>query len=232
MNGNTGIRRLLIWAMLAQYGLVVSGLPLPMATPSVGSAAAAKLARKDRSTPFPCMDKACGCDSADRCFTACCCHTSAETFAWAKRRGIEPAVIEAVERRTAAARPRAVADGCSTHAAAKANCVLEVDDVDNAICSDYQSLAAEPPHHHDHSGMPGDPAHDPDEKEPSGGVVILRAALACGGVTAQWAGIGTSLPPPAILTCDLSWPLVGGISLVDERVRGAGAPPDLPPPRG
>lgn len=217
--------------MLAQYGLVVSGLPLPMATPSVGSAAAAKHARKDRSTPFPCIDKACGCDSADRCFTGCCCHTSAETLVWAKSRGIEPAVIEALARRTAAARPQAVADSCSTHAAAIANCALEGDDVDNVICSDYQSLAAEPRHQHDDSGMPGEPAHDPAEGEPSGGVVILRAALACGGVTAQWAAIGVSLPPPAILTCDLSWPPVGRISLVDARMCGAGAPPDLPPPR-
>ena len=81
------LRRAVAWGMLGLYALVVSGLPLPVALPPAGTAAARKLAAKDRSQPFPCMDKACGCDSAERCFTNCCCHTPAETLAWAKARG-------------------------------------------------------------------------------------------------------------------------------------------------
>lgn len=227
MNPSPNIRRLLTWAMLALYGLVVSGLPLPMALP----AAVKKLAGKDRSRQFPCMDKACGCDSAERCLTSCCCHTAAETLIWAKSRGVEPAVIEALARRTAAASPQEFADGCSTQSGARAVHAHHDDDVDNAICSDYQSLAAEPRRHHEESATSDEPADNPAEREPLGDTVILRDAIACGGLSAQWAATGVALPPPVILTCDLSWPPVGRVSLVDERADGAGVPPDLPPPR-
>jgi hypothetical protein len=216
--------------MLAQYGFVVSGLPLPIANPSGGSAAATKLARKDRSKPFPCMDNACGCDAAERCFTSCCCHTTAETLAWAQVRGIDRAVVDALTRRAAAALPQAAAEGCSPQSTSR-SLHSHDDDVDNAICSDYQSLAAEPRDRHDDRAIPDEPARDPAEGDPAGSVVILRAALACGGVAAQWAAIGASLPPPAIVTCELPWPQVGSVSFVDDRVCGAGGPPDLPPPR-
>lgn len=54
--------RAVAWLMLATYVVVASGLPLPMASgpPAVGSAAATQLADKDRSRPFPCLDKPCG----------------------------------------------------------------------------------------------------------------------------------------------------------------------------
>ncbi len=200
--------------MLALYGLVVSGLPLPIAMPPEGSAAAKNVAGKDRSQPFPCMDKACGCDSAEKCFSNCCCHTPIETLAWAKARGIDPAVVDALSRRVAAATAHAesLASSC---------CSADVDDPDQAICSDYQSLAAEPIEKEDHT-----------DTLPTTRVVVLRAMLACGGIIAQWTSVGTSLPPPAIVTCDLPWPQVGVVALVDARVLGAGGPPDLPPPRG
>lgn len=71
-------RRVIAWALLGLYGLVASGLPLPVALPPAGTTAARRLAGKDRSRAFPCMDKACGCDSAERCFSSCCCHTPAK----------------------------------------------------------------------------------------------------------------------------------------------------------
>jgi hypothetical protein len=50
-----GFRRAVAWTMLGLYGLVSSGLPLPVMSPPAGTAAARKLAAKDRSRPFPCM---------------------------------------------------------------------------------------------------------------------------------------------------------------------------------
>jgi hypothetical protein len=47
--------------------------------------------RKDRSVPFPCMDRACGCHDAARCKKHCCCFSDAEKLAWAARYGVDPA---------------------------------------------------------------------------------------------------------------------------------------------
>jgi hypothetical protein len=55
--------------------------------------------------------------------------------------------------------------------------------------------------------------------------------LACGGIVAQWAAVGVSLPPPGIVTCELPWPSIGTVVIRDEQASDTGGPPDLPPPR-
>jgi hypothetical protein len=55
--------------------------------------------------------------------------------------------------------------------------------------------------------------------------------LACGGIVAQWAAVGVSLPPPGIVTCELPWPSIGTVVIRDEQASDGGGPPDLPPPR-
>jgi hypothetical protein len=45
---------------------------------------------KDRSQPFPCQDRACGCMNAASCWKSCCCHTNAQKLAWAKQHGVTP----------------------------------------------------------------------------------------------------------------------------------------------
>jgi len=242
------LQRVTAWAMLGLHGLVASGLPLPVAAPpAAGTEAARRLTGKDRSRPFPCMDKACGCDSAERCFSSCCCHTPAETLAWAKARGVEPAVIEALSRRVASSQPSPEASCCETTAppqpaccesappaasccqeteAADSSCCDAGGDPDEAICSDYQSLAADPV---EEPALV--PPADPDPPATQG-VVILRAMLACGGIVAQWAAAGISLPPPPIVTCEIPWPPVGTLATEDERALAVSGPPELPPPRG
>ncbi len=51
-------QRFATWCAVLAYALIVSGLPLGGFVPMVGpgTAAAKRLAGKDRSTPFPCMD--------------------------------------------------------------------------------------------------------------------------------------------------------------------------------
>ena len=73
-----------------------------MLTPRGDALADTRLAAKDRSRPFPCMDKPCGCATAEQCFANCFCHTPAERLAWAKAHGVEPAVLAALEKRLAA----------------------------------------------------------------------------------------------------------------------------------
>lgn len=68
-------------------------VPLPMAgtDPSNG---------KDKSVPFPCQDRPCGCATAEQCWTGCCCFTNVEKVAWARRNGVTiPAyVVEAAKK--------------------------------------------------------------------------------------------------------------------------------------
>ena len=45
---------------------------------------------KDLSEPYPCQDSACGCKTAEQCWTSCCCHSPKERGDWAKKKGIKP----------------------------------------------------------------------------------------------------------------------------------------------
>jgi hypothetical protein len=180
------------------------------------------------------MDKACGCDTAERCFTNCCCHTPAETLAWAKARGIEASVIDALTRRVAASSPAARSGGCCSSKTPKAEpscCSSAEDDVDQAICSDYQSLAAEPKPPVDDPACEQKPADSDNEPSAVVRVVILRDMLACGGMQSWWAAGGVSLPPPALVNCELRWPHVATLVNRDAASHVFGGPPDLPPPK-
>jgi hypothetical protein len=180
------------------------------------------------------MDKPCGCATAEQCFTNCCCHTLAERLAWAKARGLEPAVLAALARRVAVASPAPAAAGCcAVKQQAKPSCCASTDDgegAEDSVCGDSTSLAGEPvsPPSSDEPAPNDEPA--PDD-EPGCKVVILRAMLACGGIVAQWAAVGVSLPPPGIVTCELPWPSIGTVVIRDEQASDGGGPPDLPPPR-
>ncbi len=42
------------------------------------------------SEPFPCQSHACGCATAQQCWTSCCCFTPHQRLVWAVRNGITP----------------------------------------------------------------------------------------------------------------------------------------------
>lgn len=198
------MRRVVTWSAIVGYGLVVSGLPLPLGvgSPDSSSAATKRLSAKDRSTPFPCMDKPCGCATAEQCFTNCCCHTPAETLVWAKAHRVEPAVITALKRRVAAELGRNEPSCCS---AKKKSC-----------CE-----AAAPPRV---------VADDVAEAPAPGKSLSLRAMLACGGIVAQWFSCGAGLPPRVVVVADPP-ACRGRVECVDECAIPVMGAPDVPPPR-
>lgn len=216
----SGSRRV-AWVALGCHLLVASGLPLPLAIPPDGGGhdAAARLAAKDRSRPFPCMDKACGCASAERCFAGCCCHTPGEQLAWARAHDVEPAVLAALERRVA---PTA------THAcrAAKAAQAPSLDGPD--VCSAYRSLAAAPVAPHAVTPAPdaGDGPTSPAPRQ-----VILRDMLACGGIATAWLACGAALPPPPCVAPPAHDARAGIIAICDEAAPSVFADLSAPPPR-
>ena len=204
----TGPRRMRLttWCAVAGYALVASGLPLPWAAAPRVDAAAATRPAKDRSRPFPCMDKPCGCATAEQCFTACCCHTRAETLAWARARGLEHAVREALARRADVRPVASRSGGCCA-----------------AVANDAAGCCAAPP------GRPAATAAAPA----AGPVrtITLRAALACGGILAGWASGAASLVPPAVTAVTIHEPLCAAVAVLDEGPRCTRPVPEPPPPR-
>jgi hypothetical protein len=178
------------------------------------------------------MDKPCGCATAEQCFTNCCCHTPAETLAWARRHRVAPHVLAALERRVGAATDAPAGSCCgieATRPSAKPRCCAAaesgVDHSDAEVCRDYQSLAAEvvPP--------PAErPAGDPPAPSRSR-VVTLRAMLACGGVLSGWLATGVALPPPPIMTCERLLHPCGIVVAPDLPATGVRSAPEAPPPR-
>src|SRR6476620_6848540 len=75
------------------------------------AATAKTVADKDRSVPFPCMDKPCGCRSAEQCFKSCCCSSKAERIAWAKEHQVSEKYLALAEE--AEEKPVAVKSCCA-----------------------------------------------------------------------------------------------------------------------
>src|SRR5690606_8419101 len=97
--------RAVVWLSLVCFVAVAGGVPLPTGVPSAGG-------------PFPCQGHRCGCQSAERCWKACCCFSPAEKVAWAKKHGVTPpaAVVAAAEKERSAPPRRAC---CAARQAAK-----------------------------------------------------------------------------------------------------------------
>lgn len=216
--------RVTIWLAILGYALVASGLPLPLGGVPVAAdrAAAKRLAGKDRSRPFPCMDKPCGCATAEQCFSNCCCNTPSQTLAWAKAHRLNVAVIAALERRAADATQDAPQRGdcCS----AKASCCTTTNPSAEAMCCDSRSTAAEP------DGRT-DPARPIDEGRSGSVYLVLRAMLACGGIATGWSAATMSLPPPPAIRSESCVCVVGTIVIVNDVGLSADLSCDSPPPR-
>jgi hypothetical protein len=241
MQSRVPLRRITTWLAILGYTLVASGLPLPfgMITPAAPDSPAAKrLAGKDRSQPFPCMDKPCGCATAEQCFTSCCCSTPAETLAWARARRVEPAVLAALEQRVASSSQLAAkatkSSCCSTKApvAEKSCCTSRQPAAvaeDGDLCSMNASRAATPSTTKKATTEKVPPADEP--AEPQSRSVTLRAMLACGGIVAEWFAAGAALPPPRF-EVSLVMHVLDVCTPGDEAGESLAASPAAPPPRG
>ncbi len=217
MGSRNRMRRTLGWFAVCGYTLVVSGLPLPIGLVAPGAAdpvAARRLAGKDRSRPFPCMDKPCGCATAEQCFADCCCHTPVERLAWARAHAVEAAVVEALQRRVAA-QPRPVGGGSCCTATAQPSCCEAA--TQPACCATQVEPPAEPV--------------SPESPEPARPrTVSLRAMLACGGIVAQWCGTAAAPPPPRVEPVVVEPPRES-LALDDDAAAPLADPPAAPPPR-
>ena len=79
-NRKISVARKLV-SLLVLGCLLLASTPIPMGL---------KVVQRRDSTPFPCMDCACGCATPEQCWTACCCFTPAERERWAEQHGVTP----------------------------------------------------------------------------------------------------------------------------------------------
>ncbi len=70
--------------------------------------------KKDRSVPFPCQDRACGCMSAADCKHGCCCFSEAQRREWARQRRLDPETVAPAANKLAVEKPHSQASCCGT----------------------------------------------------------------------------------------------------------------------
>ncbi|HTU89291.1 MAG TPA: hypothetical protein VMF69_04265, partial [Gemmataceae bacterium] len=68
--------RLGVLGVCLAYLLAALEIPLPI------------FVHKISSQPFPCQDHPCGCQTAEQCWSHCCCFTPEERWAWAQAHNV------------------------------------------------------------------------------------------------------------------------------------------------
>jgi len=248
--------QLTVWSIVCWYALVASGLPLPVDAFSSSTApsgmASERIASKDRTKPFPCMNKPCGCLSAKQCFQKCCCHTPAETLAWAEQHDLSPEVLRVLQRRVdqlTHAKQNQNKSGqkvqkicCHTgdlkpiaSATTSAEEVTNNDMCGEDICFEYEYLSSagdkESSSEHSSQHELQDDKHDAVHIEVmSEHSIILKSLLACGGLVSEWFASGLALlpGPVEVVSCGQLFPESPGQH--PKLFRGVRSAPPTPPP--
>ncbi|HVU86010.1 MAG TPA: hypothetical protein VHD36_01735 [Pirellulales bacterium] len=223
---------------LGLIGFLVANTGLPVVRP-LGPRG------KDKSRPFLCQDRPCGCMSADECLRGCCCFSARERLAWARSNDIEvPAELLAQvadelvtpplldgdhdhgelaehsdgERHDGACCSRSTASDAQKNACAKCD---HADMANHAACHDDECV--------------GD-GHDDDDHElaKSQGWQI---AFIVGPLASQCRGLGpwsvltfSALPPAAIVSYEYDWCSRGRVELVTSLVESFDTSPPTRPP--
>jgi hypothetical protein len=124
MNGLSSRRLLALLALVGQVFGSVGGL-VPVRANS---------AKNTSGIAYPCQDHPCGCESAEKCWSApCCCFTMREKVAWAQDHGVNPpkhalrlAAEEEREVRLAEPHEPAKLDCCSHHSTTSCDHTQEI----------------------------------------------------------------------------------------------------------
>jgi hypothetical protein len=109
------VRRLAVACALAQYLLVASGVPVPVAAGPVSAEA------------YPCQGHNCGCRGPEHCWRSCCCHTHEQRLAWARENNVTPpAYVLRAPSKPAAAKPKC-SHCCSKPTPSASTATVELD---------------------------------------------------------------------------------------------------------
>ncbi|MGD9635697.1 MAG: hypothetical protein AB7G28_14740 [Pirellulales bacterium] len=165
-------RRLLGGSLLAAYLFVAAGVPLPTASKPAKS-----------GELFPCATSGCGCDSAEKCWRSCCCHTLAERLQWAAEHGVKPPDF---------ALAAAKAAGLDANGERLTPKVVQVKLATKSCCSSKRSCCSRGASccsSHNHRS-------EPNEEQST--FFVAWRAMACHGQSLQWLAA-----VPSLITVDL-----------------------------
>jgi hypothetical protein len=192
-------------AVIVLSALVAEVAGMPVAQP----------AGKDRSRPFPCQDRPCGCASADECWHHCCCMTNKEKLAWADGHGVTPPdfVVAAAEKEEA--------------------------EQPAQVCCHDESCDAAPPEeahaccrarhqHHEVASTEAD-AHQKDSR--SVRFVLSDLARRCNGLPPLILFMGDALPGVASVEWEPAELVAGYVEDVVVPCVSAELAPPVPPPK-
>ncbi|MCU0878103.1 MAG: hypothetical protein MUF06_09990 [Pirellulaceae bacterium] len=170
---------------------------------------------KDRSSPFPCQDRVCGCMDAAACWARCCCHTNAEKLAWAEEHGVTPPqfVVEAARRE----RGESVVSCC----ASGGRCESPAREDHGTIASTAASTSTSTP----------TAALTPAAETSAVRFVLAEDMRRCQGQGALWLLLSHALPAQVAMPL-VPAPLAGQwLQVSSDRGTLAVRAPDSPPPR-
>jgi hypothetical protein len=215
-------RAVVVVIAVVSHVLVISGLPLPVRAPEA----------KDHAEPFPCMNRPCGCRTAQQCWRSCCCFTPRQRLAWARRNKVQPpayaaladgqaegedAEPSAVQPRCCESRERSCSQAPPARASDSECCRTEHVAADDSACCRPTTDIVQPP-------------ADATQASPSG--VIGLFALRCQGLGTDWALTGAALPPPAHVTWQPEFLPRAWLTELSLPVGSTLISPAVPPPRG
>ena len=193
-----GRRILFVGVSLLGYLTAAFGLPLPVWT------------AKDRSVPFPCQDRPCGCHSAAECWQSCCCFSREEHLAWARANNVEPPAGYAEGGWNDRPQRHEGADCCQGQ---KHCCSTE----DPAAC-DLTGPGCD-----SSIAVPTSPTSTP--------YVLGSLYLTCRGMTVAWAQSGAALPAATLVSFTMEFPPGGLLAPPNTSKAIQSLAPPLPPPR-
>lgn len=201
--------------VLLGYLWMCCGGTIP-ATLLMSSESLAKAMSKDRSVPFPCMDKACGCRTAEQCYKSCCCSTKAERIAWAKDHAVSAEYVALAEQ---AEEKPAGKSCCASKAISSRSCCKPA--VKTASC------CAKPTPQKKCCEQKPEPA--PSEQRPAPGFSML-AAMKCAGLQVGALGVPLSLPCDDFVDCLVKLEPVDVVVIVSIFYTAHSDAPATPPP--
>lgn len=201
-------------ALLAVYIITAAGVPLPSPPQKSGEL-------------FPCSASHCGCKSAERCWSSCCCHTLAERIAWARKHGVRPPAFAIAQARLARLNVSWLANqGPNAPAASPRKCCIASTRQAHAACCQKPLAAANAKAGHACCST----VTTESQPTTSAGSVIGWQALKCRGNSLNWLA---AVPPLVGSRLGLSqdFPRVRWLGPTSsEHVKTASTSPATPPP--
>ncbi|HEV3300601.1 MAG TPA: hypothetical protein VG055_13215 [Planctomycetaceae bacterium] len=195
-------------ALLLLLGVLVEVAGIPVVS----------VAKKDRSRPYPCQDRPCGCASADECWHHCCCMNNKEKLAWARENGVTPPdfVVAAAEQENAG-----TTQVCEREEGGK-DAVAE-----HACCRHkHQDVA-----HHDVAQRDVHDRHAKERSQPKVRLVLSDLARQCSGLPQIILLFSDALPSVAAAQWRPSEGLLGYVVATSRSCVSPDLAPPVPPPK-